>query len=184
MSFTWEQIPHCTIHKILDFGEYCVINGDFDREHEFKEGYHMELYAGGDVFVSLKILYLKNDGRRVIAKIAQKDKGSFLTIGGVYPAVHCWMAERAEVVLSPIENWKQATFVPRDCISISPNGNRELIKGGWDHEHCRICNEVLCAKGCHASVGYRNEADHWVCEQCYEKWMVPKCLDCLTELVY
>jgi hypothetical protein len=44
-----------------------------------------------------------------------------------------------------------------------------LISGGWDHEHCELCNEHIDA----AMFGYCDLSGHWMCEKCYERYVVP-----------
>jgi hypothetical protein len=43
-----------------------------------------------------------------------------------------------------------------------------LIKGGWDHAHCELCNGHVDAE----KYGYVDLGEHWVCEACYTKYVV------------
>ncbi len=46
--------------------------------------------------------------------------------------------------------------------------------GGWDHEHCEICNGRISEDD--YSFGYVDEREHWLCPPCYERWAVPRSL--------
>ena len=52
-----------------------------------------------------------------------------------------------------------------------------IVPGGWDHEHCEICNECICL--IHGPDGYANKDDNWVCPACYEKYVEPMSFDFL-----
>ena len=43
-----------------------------------------------------------------------------------------------------------------------------LIPGGWDHEHCELCN-------CHIDAGmfgFCDPGNRWMCEKCFERYVV------------
>jgi len=43
-----------------------------------------------------------------------------------------------------------------------------IIKGGWDHEHCELCNAHIEAD----TYGYLDLGEHWVCVGCYERFVM------------
>jgi hypothetical protein len=45
-----------------------------------------------------------------------------------------YWGERAIITLDRSLDWQELTFRPRDAIKTSPNGRKEEIPGGWDHE--------------------------------------------------
>jgi hypothetical protein len=48
------------------------------------------------------------------------------------------------------------------------NSARWLVPQGWDHEHCEICNAHVDAE----TFGYCDPNDNWLCEKCYERYVV------------
>lgn len=51
---------------------------------------------------------------------------------------------------------------------LPPIGPDGVIRGGWDHVHCQICDQHIVAE----SYGYIDPGEHWVCEACYGKYVV------------
>jgi hypothetical protein len=47
---------------------------------------------------------------------------------------------------------------------IEPDG---IIRGGWDHAHCELCDAHIDAE----NYGYCDLSEHWVCEACYSKYV-------------
>ena len=52
------------------------------------------------------------------------------------------------------------------------------VFGGWDHEHCTLCNEHINS----GSFGYCGPDHRWMCESCYEKYVKPRDLSFVDEL--
>lgn len=50
---------------------------------------------------------------------------------------------------------------------LPPVGPDGVIKGGWDHAHCELCNTHINAK----NYGYLDLGEHWVCEECYSHYV-------------
>jgi hypothetical protein len=48
---------------------------------------------------------------------------------------------------------------------ITPDG---VIKGGWDHAHCELCDAHIKAE----NFEYLDLGEHWVCEGCYTKYVI------------
>lgn len=42
-----------------------------------------------------------------------------------------------------------------------------IIKNGWSHVHCQLCNAHVDSR----SYGYVDPGEHWVCQECYEKYV-------------
>ena len=102
-----------------------------------------------------------------------------------------YWGERAEIVLDQARQWHKAAFQPTNAIrfegpagtwvreaSDSDTTGGEIIKAGWDHEHCAICWETLGPGG--QSYGYvsaQGARRTWVCEQCYVHFVQRGSLD-------
>jgi hypothetical protein len=86
-------------------------------------------------------------------------------------------------VLDREHHWKKVRFVPTDSFMWEgPEGGRQwrivepgdsertdgsIVPGGWDHEHCAICNARIEAGG----SAYVNDYDDWLCERCHDRWV-------------
>lgn len=58
--------------------------------------------------------------------------------------------------------------LPDGRMTLPPIGSDGIIRGGWDHVHCELCDGHIVAE----SYGYVDPGDHWVCEACYDKYVV------------
>ncbi len=85
---------------------------------------------------------------------------------------------RAAIVLDETRPWHKAHFSATDSIWWKRNTEGELtsevVKDGWDHEHCAICWEKIGA--CGQPEGYVSNRT-WVCEHCYTKFVRQRSLE-------
>lgn len=58
--------------------------------------------------------------------------------------------------------------LPDHGTTLPPAGEDGIIKDGWDHEHCELCTAHIEAE----TYGYLDLGGHWICEECYEKYVV------------
>lgn len=56
---------------------------------------------------------------------------------------------------------------PDGRINLPPAGADGVIQGGWDHEHCELCDRHIDA----GKYGYLDLGEHWVCEACYNEYV-------------
>ena len=50
----------------------------------------------------------------------------------------------------------------------------EVVRGGWDHDHCQICFWTLReTEDAESGAGY-TDGDLWLCTECYEKLVSPR----------
>lgn len=53
-----------------------------------------------------------------------------------------------------------------------------LVPGGWDHEHCELCNEHIES----GEIGYCDTEGRWICHNCYERYVARHDLAFVDEL--
>jgi hypothetical protein len=99
---------------------------------------------------------------------------SLFNFGSTYPLLDGYWGERVKIVLDASRKWKRVKFKPRDGIMHYNDGRVEEIKGGWDHEHCKICWQTISAFEDEENFGYVDQADIWLCQSCYKKYKIPK----------
>jgi hypothetical protein len=98
-----------------------------------------------------------------------------------------WTQDQIELAQDKSKKWVKKTFVPTPGIWIPSEQGRLLKKyaegmeipaGGkldpraWDHEHCELCFETISDVGIQKE-GYVNQHNQWVCEECYDKYIIP-----------
>jgi hypothetical protein len=111
--------------------------------------------------------------------------------GAQWEVIDGYWGERAEIVLDMSRQWRKVRFEPSDAAEFrgakdrwwtkAPGpkpGEGELIKGGWDHEHCAIQWETIDER---QPVAYFSEPDTWVCEDCFNKFVLPRSLSFIPE---
>jgi hypothetical protein len=59
-----------------------------------------------------------------------------------------------------------------------PSSASRLIPSGWGHEHCDFCRSHINA----GESGYCDPGDRWLCESCYERYVLPGDLAFVDEL--
>jgi hypothetical protein len=79
-----------------------------------------------------------------------------------------------EIALLLKHEWWREQFVARDSVRYTPRGYEVVKKGGWDHEHCQLCMDVISARDPARRWGYRNDDDDWLCEACYRLYLKPR----------
>jgi len=100
-----------------------------------------------------------------------------LAIGVNYPLLDGYWGDLAELVLNVALVWQKVKFEPRDSSIHHPDGTTETSQDGWDHEHCRICSQNISMLEADNKYGYVNQNDDWLCESCYQKYVLRKSLD-------
>jgi hypothetical protein len=94
-------------------------------------------------------------------------------------AVNEQRGERALIALDRTLDWQQLTFEPRDAIKTYPDGGKEEIDGGWDHEHCAICWATISSH--ENPVFMKSSQDDCVCLACFRKHVEPRNIDFIEE---
>jgi hypothetical protein len=51
--------------------------------------------------------------------------------------------------------------------------------GGWDHEHCELCEAHIGGSG--DPHGFVDPEEHWLCRTCHERYAVPRDLSFLID---
>jgi len=179
-----DKLPRFVVLTV--FKDHCM--GRFDPSPWVSENWISGLYLG--------------DGRFVWGRFRDVDAAahtcSFLPdspseLPGLhqnesYPFMDGYWGQRAELVLDESRCWQRRLFEPSDKVRYPassgtwmatrlsaevPNGG-QLVPGGWDHEHCAICNRKIGCGG--ESEGYVSPPDTWVCKECHGCFVVPRSL--------
>jgi hypothetical protein len=72
----------------------------------------------------------------------------------------------------------QSRHYPADDQTLPARSGQRLIPSGWGHEHCELCNAHIDAGG----FGYCDPGERWMCEKCYERYVIPHDLAFVDEL--
>lgn len=115
--------------------------------------------------------------------------------GAVLPWLDAyWQAYHVSMIVDPTNAWRREAFVASDAQYFELDGHRgwqkfgeaflegaaprEVVRGGWDHEHCELCRAHIGASG--APTGYVDLEDRWLCEACYHRYAASRDLSFLA----
>jgi len=113
-----------------------------------------------------------------------------LNKGSSYPYIdYYWSPKQASFALEPDTNWRRTLFRAEDSVRyrdpkvpgwwtshvasapVSKGAaDVQIIKDGWDHEHCNFCRAEIGRHG--DPYGYYSKSDNdWLCVSCYKKFV-------------
>jgi hypothetical protein len=69
-------------------------------------------------------------------------------------------------------------YYPASDQCLPPNAEQRLVPGGWEHEHCDLCKSHIDA----GEFGYCDPAGHWMCENCFARFVINRDLSFVDEL--
>lgn len=112
----------------------------------------------------------------VSLRLEDPPQTNFVEVGSTYEYLDGYWGDRAELVLDRSREWKLKTFVPKDSVRYARDGTKTHVPGGWDHEHCYVCQKTISHIGEVDREGYVDQEDVWVCCHCYEQYVTPRSL--------
>lgn len=72
----------------------------------------------------------------------------------------------------------QSRYYPAADQTLPVRSDTRLVPGAWGHEHCELCNEHIDA----GMFGFCDPDERWMCEKCYERYVVRHDLAFVDEL--
>ena len=182
-----EVLPTFRLQTISESG----LVGRFEPSLWAEERAVAGLYLGGGRFLWGR--FCRVDQSEATCEFEPDDPTELLAlrIGESYPYVGGYYGERAELVLDSTRIWHLSVFRPRDSVRFegtagimetrasgdNPDGGM-TVPGGWDHEHCFICQAKIGTGG--QTVGYVDQSSEWVCEYRYRNFVEPHSIDFVT----
>jgi hypothetical protein len=94
-----------------------------------------------------------------------------LAVGDVVLYQGWWDPDQFVIAQTTPETWQLVAFEPLDAELIRHDGSTEIIPGGWDHEHCRLCWAKIGKSDDQLRRAYFDGSD-WLCTGCYETYVV------------
>ena len=162
------------------------VSGRVEPSKWVGEGYGVALRVG-DRFVLGQFAQADTVAGSARVRLNDVTDVAVLRPGESYAFLDLYWGDLAILVLDRSREWRQTRFQPVDAIQQFSDGHRVLSKaspgqadgtvvpGGWDHEHCEICYEKLGPQG--QSIGWTSSLDEWLCNACYDEYLVPRSLD-------
>lgn len=168
-----EELPVFIVSSIQP--ESPQLMGEVSRWDWVGEGHFAYLYLDDDQIVEGKFRNVNESSNLAAFAFSQPDSVPKITSGASIPFFDGYWGERAQIVLDRSLEWHETTFKPSDAIKSYPGGRKEVIPGGWDHEHCAICWAKISQS--ENPIFKKSNQDDYVCLDCYANHITPRNID-------
>lgn len=176
------ELPAMLVEKIEKTANGLRVHGRFDRLIGVSESGCFRFKRGEYAWANLKAIN-KVFGTVLVTDDRDPDIGR-LRVGERYIWFDdYWQAPLIEAIADNGHEWRQFTHEPSDSVQFRqgtvigwqkadqplPNDAVYLGKksGGWDHEHCGLCNSPIDADH---PIGYTDDDSNFLCSICYTKY--------------
>jgi hypothetical protein len=185
--------------RTLDPSEHfdCEIIGVVSRVHQLEVGLGYWFYlAGGDNSPLASVVSVDQLASTAVFKGTIFYESHPIVVGDSYPLItEYWNAYVYAAVLDDSRVWTKTEFKPSGSFAssipgytVSTNPSRpglsrfyassdesldesvRVVDGGWDHEHCTICNGRVDADD---PTCFVDDCGLWLCDKCHEAFAVP-----------
>jgi hypothetical protein len=154
-------------------GGFDILPSSFDHVIEGTGPRWFRLLFGERGYLSPMLKSFDKETRTAILTCQEKEEPRVVGLKLAYLSSY-WQAFDVWMVLDPNWGWERKQFQGTDAVR---PGTR-LVPSGWGHEHCELCNEHIDA----GMFGYCDPGERWMCEKCYERYVVPRDLTFVDEL--
>ena len=155
------------------------LTGKVYRWHWVGEGHYAYLYLGDDKFVIGKFCNVEESNKITSFTFEEPDLVPDIKPGDSIQYFDGYWGQRAKIVFDHTLDWQKTLFEPHDTIAIYPDGTKEDMPGGWDHDHCEICWATISKN---KNQNFMNsDQDDCVCLACFGDYIEPKNIDFIKE---
>ncbi len=174
-----------TVHRWEDEHATVDLTGLFDRSEGVRDGMRWLLLRDTESYHG-KLSSFDREARTATFQTHVEGNPTFEGKTFFYLDAY-WKAYQVWMVADENHAWEQLTFLASDAVSdrvedsegkrlrrfrkATPqdlgNPSLNIVPGGWDHEHCELCWAHIDA----GDACFRDASDHWVCVQCYERYV-------------
>jgi hypothetical protein len=180
MNSVFAILPQFVVSKIQRTDSVVHYSGVVKNLATFskaKPGWIVVICIDENRFVEGKFTDVNLPNYQVTIDVSDLASQDYLRVGEEYPLLDGYWGELVELVFNNSIIWKRVKFESKDSTVYHPDGRVEILKGGWNHEHCKICFQNISMFEADDQFGYVNQKDDWLCESCYQKYAANKSLD-------
>ena len=177
------ELPSMTIVSIDRDTAGIVISGRFDRlDGVRKSGW---FWPGPGQYLFAELTHLDSATRAVVFTLNDQAEAERLSVGDRLPWFDgLWQVPVVQAIIDESHVWRPVTFQAPDAVHFrlgdgtgwQPMGGTlpkgavvtGVESGGWDHEHCSICDGYIDLD---RPKAYTTADGHWwLCSDCYERY--------------
>jgi hypothetical protein len=180
MNLIFATLPQFEISEIKETGSVIKCSGIIKNLATLlraRSGWIVTICVNQNEFIKGKFSEINSQNFQATIDVSNLYSQGYLVVGKDYPLLDGYWGDLVELVFNNSITWKQVKFEHHDSTAHYPDGKVEIIKGGWDHEHCQICSQTISTFEKDNNYGYVNQDDNWLCESCYQRYVLKKSLD-------
>jgi hypothetical protein len=190
---------------LADFSQFTILRTEQVADRSFLTGRvtkpgrlsrdHWLSLVIGDEDVCAWVVDLDPDEASATLRVETSNLLPSMIVGAKFPVCDSYWIDKLFLVTSNEIQWNKIEFVAPDAffepgenagwrkwqVANPGDENRsdgQIVKGGWDHEHCEICWQHIDKNN---PQGYCDGSSNWVCGPCYEKYVGPRDLRFVLE---
>jgi hypothetical protein len=179
------MLPQFEVLAVEEDRSELVITGQFEELRGVREGLSW-LLPREERSVVGRTENLLPTRRTATFRVHRSDWDPSIRIGRVLPWLDgYWDVRQIWLVLDRRRHWTLRPFVESDARVLEWKGRRAIgpvdqavpegattsgtLPGGWDHEHCGICQTTIGHGG--DPDGFADDEGHWVCRKCFTRYV-------------
>ena len=182
MVKTLEDLPKFTVHSMEADAEHVLLKGMFDRIDGVRVDGWDYLYSFGPPYLAAEVASFNSQSKRAGYRVFRKHASAKSVRPGsvLYWLYAYWKPEVVDAVLDLQYAWAPQIFVNQDAYSRrtdnwrvlspvsqgAPGAEHAHVEGGWNHEHCDICNGHIDP----GSEFYQRDYV-FICHPCFERFV-------------
>lgn len=191
MLVTLADLPAFRVASIDDVSPDPQLLGEFTHLNSVREG-RSWLYAGNESSLIGDLVRLDTRTRQAAFVAPFWSRESEIQVGSAVPwADGYWQAYHVTMIVDASATWRRVEFLSSAAQHFMlgnahwwgkagaklPEGARatHIEPGGWDHEHCELCNKHIGKHG--DPFGYPDRDNHWLCVECHLRYAQPRSLE-------
>jgi len=189
------RLPKYTVTKIELTQSPCCI-GFFDSKILLKDGWIGFIVTQEGSCIKGRIFNYTINTNEAEFRPANLEQIQLIVIDEIYAYLDGYWGSLVALVLNKSYQWRRQAFVAQEAMEYdsgefkitgkvgqSPSFHTESdgrsIPRGWNHEHCYICQEEISETA--QRLGYVNQNNNWVCENCFLRFIQTKRLGFLND---
>jgi hypothetical protein len=152
------------------------IFNNLQKEQKTNVGWITDVYVDQSTFINARILEFNADTYKGAIMVHDIQAKHHLRVGSTYPLLNGYWGEMARIMMDSTRKWQKVAFQPEVEIPPDHDDNIEEFNEKWENEHCDVCWRRIKIDDGAAQYGYKDQNENWLCQSCYERYVVSKSL--------
>jgi hypothetical protein len=186
---TFSDFSQFTIQKAVQQGDRTLLKGRMTKPGRRSVGEQLSLFITIEDDVQGIVTEFDPDAATAVLSVVTEHLHPAVVPGASFPVYDNYWVGKLHLVLDDDVHWTRMQFVAPDAFvepSETPGWRKwriatpedesrtdgQIVKGGWDHEHCELCWQKIGDGG--EPNGYFDGTNNWVCDRCYNRFIGPR----------